>query len=208
MAGRDLPTLLAVAAQLTAAVKLSLQSFVIIIIIALLLCVEAAWVLLSVHWILIGTSRAGPSRQAEGRHWINGKKLYCQARGLWWAGTGQSEARAVLSDQWGARELWSRSALDRPSTREWRMTLELLPRLRSWALIGRPPCCALIGQAGGNRDWGRRSLGNIATSRTKFGTFISDPRHAVSEKYSVKVFLWCLFPIMTKLTYWHIIENF
>ena len=42
MAGRDLPTLLAVAAQLTAAVKLSLQSFVIIIIIALLLCVEAA----------------------------------------------------------------------------------------------------------------------------------------------------------------------
>ena len=42
MAGRDLQTLLAVAAQLTAAVKLSLQSLVIIIIIAILFCVEAA----------------------------------------------------------------------------------------------------------------------------------------------------------------------
>ena len=52
--GRDLQTLLAVATQLTAAVKLSLQSFVTIIIIALFCSALAAWIL-PVPWILIGS---------------------------------------------------------------------------------------------------------------------------------------------------------
>ena len=159
MAGRDLQTLLAAncSSQTIAAVTCNNYNHC-----NFILCRSCLSPALC-HWILIGRSRAGPSRQAEGRHWINGRKLYCQRLVM----IRHGPIRGQGCSHWPMRV---RDTLRSVSPRqaqlgEWRMTLELRPRLRCRSPIGRLPCCALIGQAGGTRHLRPR---DIATWRTKF----------------------------------------
>ena len=121
---------------------------------------------------------------------------------------GQSEARTELPDQWGARKLFCRSALDRPSYK--RVTDD--PRAPAAAPVLNSHWSAAMPLSHWS-DWRHPGPEAGVWETSQLGELSSEllsqiPDMRSRTKYLVKVFLLCLFPIMTKLTYWHIIENF